>query len=469
MDMTKYIVYLGDKEIDYIYLGDKEIDYHQEEEQSGINNVWIIQADGNYDRTVPVCNLTIAKSDGTVATADDVEYIYVFKRFIDENISGSSATLVCNTSQNIDKVDQFGKRLTDKSEFENLFNDTGILLQSGNHKGSYDGYVIKFKKKIDFTSASAHIKHTGVNRGIAITFVPEPEGDIYRARKISTNQYTTAFDIIDFENSPQYAAPVTGTYTAMAPVTISIDVYKSMYGAYAFVAKFDENATGVLSAYLTTMFYSTYTTTNVVYTDARLSYEVKLRDGTTVSGKGSDVASIALNTIDTLKCVYGETITKIRFKPGISELVYIDGTNFQSVESMFNGCTALKKVNLRNFIAQIYYSTNMFINCSSLTSINLSNFNFSAVQNMASMFDGCTALKTVNLTNINTSAATSMNRMFANCSSLESLDLSHFNTAKVTSSTYMLQNVPSSIQINVGNDFTRTETQCSWNGTFTRV
>ena len=74
-----------------------------------------------------------------------------------------------------------------------------------------------------------------------------------------------------------------------------------------------------------------------------------------------------------------------------------------------------------------------FHGCSNLTTIEgIEYFNTENVTNMRYMFDGCGALKSLDLTNFNTENVTDMYSMFSYCKSLESLDLTNFNTAKVT-------------------------------------
>ena len=100
---------------------------------------------------------------------------------------------------------------------------------------------------------------------------------------------------------------------------------------------------------------------------------------------------------------------------------------------MFEGCSALKSLDLTNFnTAKVTDMSFMFNGCSALTSLDLTNFNTAKVVNMGNMFYGCSALTSLDLTNFNTANVTYMDNMFNGCSALTSLDLTNFNTAKVT-------------------------------------
>ena len=122
----------------------------------------------------------------------------------------------------------------------------------------------------------------------------------------------------------------------------------------------------------------------------------------------------------------------------ISGLEYLNTANVEFMNYMFNGCSALKSLDLTNFnTAKVTNMGNMFNGCSALTSLDLTNFNTAKVTNMGNMFEGCSALKSLDLTNFNTANVTDMSFMFNGCSALKSLDLTNFNTAKVTNMSFM--------------------------------
>ena len=122
----------------------------------------------------------------------------------------------------------------------------------------------------------------------------------------------------------------------------------------------------------------------------------------------------------------------------ISGLEYLNTANVEFMNYMFNGCSALKSLDLTNFnTAKVTNMGNMFNGCSALTSLDLTNFNTAKVTNMGNMFEGCSALKSLDLTNFNTANVTDMSFMFKGCHALKSLDLTNFNTAKVTNMSFM--------------------------------
>ena len=89
---------------------------------------------------------------------------------------------------------------------------------------------------------------------------------------------------------------------------------------------------------------------------------------------------------------------------------------------MFNGCSALKSLDLTNFnTANVTNMSNMFKGCSALTSLDLTNFNTANVKFMDYMFNGCSALTSLDLTNFNTANVTYMNNMFEGCSALTTI------------------------------------------------
>lgn len=70
----------------------------------------------------------------------------------------------------------------------------------------------------------------------------------------------------------------------------------------------------------------------------------------------------------------------------------------------------------------------MFYDCESLTGINLNSFNISNVSAMLSMFEVCTNLKDLDLKNFGTDNKINyVGWIFYNCRNLQSIDLRDFN------------------------------------------
>ena len=118
----------------------------------------------------------------------------------------------------------------------------------------------------------------------------------------------------------------------------------------------------------------------------------------------------------------------------ISGLEYLNTANVEFMNYMFNGCSALKSLDLTNFnTAKVTNMGNMFNGCSALTSLDLTNFKTAKVTYMDYMFNGCSALTSLDLTNFNTAKVTHMNNMFEGCSALTTIYASDkFDTDNVS-------------------------------------
>ena len=146
----------------------------------------------------------------------------------------------------------------------------------------------------------------------------------------------------------------------------------------------------------------------------------------------------------------------------ISGLEYLNTANVEFMDYMFNGCSALKSLDLTNFnTAKVTNMGNMFNGCSALTSLDLTNFNTANVEFMDYMFNGCSALTSLDLTNFNTANVKFMDYMFKGCSALTSLDLTNFNTANVTYMNNMFEGCSALTTIYASDKF---DTDNVWSG-----
>ena len=92
------------------------------------------------------------------------------------------------------------------------------------------------------------------------------------------------------------------------------------------------------------------------------------------------------------------------------------------MKGMFEGCSALKKLDLSNFNTEkVEDMSAMFADCQALTSLNLFTFNTAKVWTMIRMFAGCSALKELDLSSFNTSKVIHMSAMFSGCSALTAI------------------------------------------------
>ena len=99
-------------------------------------------------------------------------------------------------------------------------------------------------------------------------------------------------------------------------------------------------------------------------------------------------------------------------------------SNVTDMSGMFNNCSGLTSLDLRNFnTSNVTHMNSMFAGCGGLTSLDLSNFDTSNVTDMGSMFDGCSGLTSLDLSGWNTSNVTSMDSMFKGCSKLNTITM----------------------------------------------
>ncbi len=142
---------------------------------------------------------------------------------------------------------------------------------------------------------------------------------------------------------------------------------------------------------------------------------------------GTDITKVVF---DATFNYYLPTSTASWFKD-CSKLAAIEGLdnlntrNVTDMSSMFNGCSALTKLDVSSFNTQnVTDMSNMFNGCSALTELDVSNFNTEKVTNMSNMFNGCSALTELDLLNFNTEKVTNMGNMFSGCSALTTINCS---------------------------------------------
>ena len=154
----------------------------------------------------------------------------------------------------------------------------------------------------------------------------------------------------------------------------------------------------------------------------------------------------------------------------ISGLEYLNTANVEFMDYMFNGCSALKSLDLTNFnTAKVTEMGNMFNGCSALTSLDLTNFNTANVKFMDYMFKGCSALTSLDLTNFNTAKVTYMNNMFEGCSALTTIYASDkFDTDNVWSGSDMFTGCKS-LKDYSDSKTDHTNAYCGTDGYFTPV
>lgn len=187
----------------------------------------------------------------------------------------------------------------------------------------------------------------------------------------------------------------------------------------------------------------------------------------------------------------------------ISNIENLKTDKVVSMESMFEGCTSLKEVDVSRFNTQeVINMSFMFYGCTGLENLDVSNFDTSKVTTLYAMFYDCRKVKTLdvanwdtsnvknmgwmfyrtsvtklsvenwktnkvesfthmfwqcekvtelNLSKWDTSSATNMNAMFARCYGLTKIDVSSFNTSKVKDMVWMFRMCSSLSKLDISN------------------
>ena len=124
----------------------------------------------------------------------------------------------------------------------------------------------------------------------------------------------------------------------------------------------------------------------------------------------------------------------------IENIANLNTDNVLTMREMFNYCSTLESLDLKNFkTGKVTDMQSMFNNCSSLTYLNVQGFETTAVTDMSWMFAGCSKLTTLDVSSFNTRQVKTMHMMFSNCSELENLDLGSFTTDNATMLSYMFR------------------------------
>jgi len=127
-----------------------------------------------------------------------------------------------------------------------------------------------------------------------------------------------------------------------------------------------------------------------------------------------------------------------------NSLVDIDTSGWtfsgSSTERMFEGCSSLTRLDLRNIeMDNVTFALNMFQGCSSLQSLDTSKWNLGNLSNGQSMFYGCSSLQSLDTSKWNLGNLSNGQYMFYGCSSLQSLDTSKWNLGNLSNGQSMFQ------------------------------
>lgn len=108
-----------------------------------------------------------------------------------------------------------------------------------------------------------------------------------------------------------------------------------------------------------------------------------------------------------------------------------------SMMGAFQGCSALKNIDVEGWKLGGNSLWSTFEGCSSLTTLDVSSWDFSLIEEFANTFNDCENLETLNLGEFNTANATTFYATFGGLHKLNTLNLGNICTDKVTDFTYM--------------------------------
>ena len=154
--------------------------------------------------------------------------------------------------------------------------------------------------------------------------------------------------------------------------------------------------------------------------------------------------------------------------------IEVNNLNIPNVTNLmcaFNNCPNLTVISFKNLYAPKVTTLEGFIrNCPLLETVDFTGWSdTSNVTTTYQMFLNDKGLKVLDLRPLNLDNVTNSSDMFSGCTALEELDLSNWNTAKLATRSNMFKNVPTTCVIKVGANWTLTEAQTGFAGTFTVV
>ncbi len=123
------------------------------------------------------------------------------------------------------------------------------------------------------------------------------------------------------------------------------------------------------------------------------------------------------------------------------------------MHGMFAGNTSLKEIDLSSFTnPEVVSLGGLFQGCTALESITFGeNFGTQMCTSFGSMFEDCWALQTLDLSIFDTNMAKELGFMFKGCRSLVNLDLSNFNTKHVESIERMFEGCQQLKKLDISN------------------
>ena len=185
-----------------------------------------------------------------------------------------------------------------------------------------------------------------------------------------------------------------------------------------------------------------------------------------------NVTNINLSMLNTSNCLSFSEMCKDCKSVVNLDLSNFDMTNAQMLNSMFNGCLKLQTVNTTGWgqMPKVTRTHYMFYKCNSLTRIDgTDTWVLPAVGNASNMFYDNRRLSTLDLSSCTFASCTNMSNMIWGCNKLTQLKLNSSVIKSNCNVTNMMARVNPSCVVTVPSNFGKTESDCSFDGTFTIV
>lgn len=162
-----------------------------------------------------------------------------------------------------------------------------------------------------------------------------------------------------------------------------------------------------------------------LYSDTSKNTSLRL-----VFSNAADLEWLDVSAMDTSAVTYGESIFSGSAK--LREIVgKLDLSKATSINSCFDSCTALERVDIPTITAACTAMSRTFCQCASLTSLDVSAWDFSKVTTMFGFCHGCSALKTIVLPTASNPVLTNISHMLY-ATGLETVDINDFDVSAVT-------------------------------------
>lgn len=163
----------------------------------------------------------------------------------------------------------------------------------------------------------------------------------------------------------------------------------------------------------------------------------------------ADLEWLDVSAMDTSAVTYGESIFYGSAK--LREIVgKLDLSKATSINSCFDSCTALERVDIPTITAACTAMSRTFCQCASLTSLDVSSWDLSKVTAMNELCRGCKSLKTIVLPTASNPVLTNINHFF-NETGLESVDLNDFDVSAVTQMIGAFRSNPNLLEVIIPN------------------